>query len=153
MKKISVTLDNDEVAALRQYSAELRENRARHGYRDKFQGGRDMADKELLGRLGEYAVAAWLGVDYDWSLFDNHRDVAGYEVRTGAKHWYGLATYKWDRPAIYLLTTCEDMRTVIIHGWEHLNNTRHADRWRDDLPYPAYMTPQNLLRPLDTLPR
>jgi hypothetical protein len=148
--------DREELKQIWQFTKDLRANRARIELGDRFTGNRPQIYNEFYGRLGEAAVAKYLGVEYRFDLNDNRttRDVAGYEVRTTTRERLGLATYDHDHAAIYISTYVDELNPyeVLIRGWAYLEETRTPERWNDRLPYPAYVTPVRELRHLKTLP-
>lgn len=150
-------LTDDELDAISDYAQRCRQHRQEIAMPDYFtRPGKPQLAKEILGRAGEYAVAKYLGVDYPFVILPwevpGGGDVAGYEVRTRSNHNGELCTYPKDSDRVFILVTSVDCRLFVIHGWAHASETKHPDRWRDDLPYPCFVTPQKLLHPLNTLP-
>lgn len=137
-----------------EYVQELRQYRGNRP--DQFTiHGQDMKRSEYVGRIGEYALAKFLGVPYPFHITgDMDGDVAGYQVRTRSRHYYDLPTYDRDAPGIYVLATFEPDAgngLVILHGWTDLAATLDPERWATHLPFPCYLTRQRELKPMGTL--
>lgn len=150
-----VQLTATDLRKVAYYAAKIREYRA--GREDRFTvDGHDKTSKEVVGRVGEYAVAKYLGVEYPFRIEgDIDGDVAGYQVRTRSRHFYDLPTYDWDTDGTYILATWDPRSSdgiVILHGWASLAETRQSQRWAADLPFPCYLTRQKDLNPMSTLP-
>ena len=150
-----VQLTATELRKVAYYAEKIREYRA--GRSDRFTvEGHDMTANETVGRVGEYAVAKYLGIEYPFHLEgDIDGDVGGYQVRTRSRHFYDLPTYDWDTAGTYILATWDPWSPhgiVILHGWAALDETRLSERWAADLPHPCYLTRQKDLHPMSTLP-
>ena len=127
-----VQLTATDLRKVAYYATKIREYRA--GREDRFTvDGHDKTSKEVVGRVGEYAVAKYLGVEYPFRI---EGDIDGDVT-------YILAT--WDPRS--------SDGIVILHGWASLAETRLSDRWAADLPFPCYLTRQKDLNPMSTLPK
>lgn len=113
--------------------------------------------RQLVGHLGEVALAKFLGVTYEWPLeYDAARyDVAGHEVRSTLRFDGSLITHETDKPAPYVLALVHRISyykfDVVLAGWIPLEEANQPQHWRTDTRAPAYFTPQTALRPIGTL--
>lgn len=149
-----VQLTTDELLEVRTYSDAIRDWNREQGRRDKMNhtAGQEY-ELEFRGRIGEYAVAKYLGVTYEMTLgYEANRDVAGYEVRTRSRHHYDLLTYDDDKPGIYIHVTTETGRLVMLHGWAPLDDTQRPERFADWMQRPCYLTRREQLYPMAFLP-
>jgi hypothetical protein len=153
-RQAMIQVTRAERCRVHEYSEEIR--RYRNNRPDLFTiAGQDMTRTEYVGRVGEYALAKFLGVEYPFHITgDLDGDVAGYQVRTRSRHYYELPTYDRDEPGIYVLATFEPDAgngLVILHGWTDLAATTVPERWATHLPFPCYLTPHRDLHPMTTL--
>jgi hypothetical protein len=152
---IVVQLTQDEVLEVQTYVDALRDRHHELGHQDKMPGKTEdeLRAYDLRGRIGEYAVAKHLGLEYQYTLgYEANRDVHGYEVRTRGRHHYDLPTYDTDRDGIYILASTMNNRLVMLHGWTTLREANHPDRYADWLLRPCYLTTRDKLYPMAFLP-
>ncbi len=151
-----VLLSPTECLDIRTYATAIRDWNRENGRQDKMNHNRGTDyeyELEYRGRIGEYALAKHLGVDYQFTLgYEANRDVAGYEVRTRSRHHYDLLTYADDRPGIYIHASTESSRLVMLHGWSTLEDTLRPERFADWMQRPCYLTPRSELYPMAFLP-
>ena len=116
----------------------------------------DESANYILGAVGEYAVAKYLGKFYDGNVGNlDAVDVAGeYEVKTTpvpTGHLIIKPEAKDDKP--FVLAVVEDM-TVRLPGWMMGTDIKHEQYKRADQHGRAsYWVPQSDLHPMSTLPR
>lgn len=161
-KAVLVPLMPPEVARIRQHAENVRqEATAKHRtHRHAWQPTKEEENKhQLIGWVGELAVAKFLGVAYHYAdTYDPARyDVAGQEVRS-TEHFNGhLITYPDDKPGAYTLALVHrisfDKFDVVLAGCINLTEANSSQHWRTDRRAPAYFTPQHRLHPMATLNR
>ena len=116
----------------------------------------DESANYILGAVGEYAVAKYLGKFYDGNVGNLEAvDVAGeYEVKTTpvpGGHLIIKPEAKDDKP--FVLAVVEDM-TVRLPGWMMGTDIKQEQYERaDQHGRVLYWVPQSDLHPMSTLPR
>ena len=116
----------------------------------------DESANYILGAVGEYAVAKYLGKFYDGNVGNlNAVDVAGeFEVKTTpvlGGHLIIKPEAKDSRP--FVLAIVEDM-TVRLPGWMTGTDIKNEKYKRaDQYDRVTYWVPQSDLHPMSTLPR
>lgn len=116
----------------------------------------DESANYILGAVGEYAVAKYLGKFYDGNVGNlNAVDVAGeFEVKTTpvlGGHLIIKPEAKDDKP--FVLAIVEDM-TVRLPGWMKGTDIKNEKYKRaDQYGRSSYWAPQSDLHPMSTLPR
>ena len=117
-----------------------------------------MQQIEMIGVLGEAAVAEWTGLPWTGRMgghYDpNIRDVDPYEVKTsdGIKDLWIRGTTEDMRPPsqVYIKAVVVTYNTVELIGWASLGYVvDHAEYRRAQ---DCYVLPANQLQPMETLP-
>jgi len=112
-----------------------------------------------IGVIAEYAVAKYLNRPWSWRCdytpTSKDRDLPDMEVRGTDRADGHLITHDDDWPTKFVLVTLaitgHRQVTCSLQGWLPLHECNRAERWRTDIPHPAYMTPQTALHPIGTL--
>lgn len=161
-KGVLVPLMPHEVTRLREHAQQVRDNAALLGAKHRHDWNPNSEEeqrRQLVGWVGELALAKHLGVPYDFATdYDKTRhDVAGVEVRS-TEHFDGhLITYPDDKAAPFVLALVHRISfykfDVVLAGWIDLPDANVPAHWRTNMRAPAYFTPQAALHPMSTLPK
>lgn len=152
---------NEEDVSLANDVAELRNKSQRAAKRrDGLVKGSSLG-RDLQGALAELAVSRalnlpwdgkWLPISVwdDWKLEGN--DVGKLEVRSTERANGRLILHPSDKDySPYLLVTSEAHPTYKLVGWVYGKEGKLDQYWRDNVPRPCYMVPQDNLQTISSL--
>lgn len=155
-----VTLDEKdvqlatEVAGMRNRSQ--RDAKRRDGLVKGSSIGRDMQ-----GALAELAVARALNLPWDgkwlpipiWDTWKHEgNDVGKLEIRSTERFDGRLILHPNDKDfSPYVLVTSDSHPTYRLVGWVYGMDGKENKYWRENVPKPCYMVPQDNLRSIDSL--
>ena len=149
---IKVTLAVNEIASAQAEARRRGETAERERLRPR--GGPRSREADLLGCLGEAAVAKYLGIPSpSGDHRDDHRrgyDVGGWQVRTRGKPHYGLLIYQHETSGVWVVVLGHQADQGILHlaGWISAAAAwRHAVK-RQDRGDPYFTVDQEHLVPL-----
>lgn len=117
--------------------------------------------RDLQGALAELAAAKALNLPWDgkwlpvsvWDTWKIHgNDVGKLEIRSTERFDGRLILHPTDKDfSPYLLITSEAHPTYHLVGWIYGIDGKIEKYWRDNVPRPCYMVPQNDLKSIDDL--
>lgn len=155
-----VTLNEKDIS-LANDVAELRNKSQRAANRkDGLVKGSSLG-RDLQGTLAELAVSRALSLPWDgkwlpistwdtWKLEGN--DVGKLEVRSTDRANGRLILHPSDKDfSPYLLVTSENHPNYKLVGWVYGKDGKLDRYWRENVPRPCYMVPQENLRSIDDL--
>lgn len=154
---VTVTLAPAEVASAQAYARWQVDLAQRERLRPR--GGADTRAAHLLGALGEYAVARYLGLPpVHGSHRDDHRrgyDVGGWSVRTRGQAHYGLLLYEHERRGTWVLVLGHEAPRGVLYlaGWIKAESAWNYATRRQDHGQPYYVVEQEHLIPLPNVIR
>jgi hypothetical protein len=110
--------------------------------------------REIEGALGEIVVAK--AFDRYWLAAESYAratgDVARLQVRSTSREGGGLIVHPDDADdAVFILVIVGRPPRFRVPGWLPGDEAKLDRWWRDDIPVPAFLIPQNELRPIDEL--
>lgn len=111
--------------------------------------------RNQIGAVGEYAMAKWLGIDWNPGddLDSDTGDVAGHQVRATTHEAGCLILHPTDADDHdFTLALVGDV-TVTLAGWCFGRDGKRSGWWRTDVRHPCFMVPQHALRPMPAKPR
>lgn len=110
----------------------------------------------IVGAIGEFAVAKHLNVFWDGAMMDNFTDdVCGLQVRTRSESWHELIAHdrKDKGDDVFILAHVEYLPEVVIVGWAFGREIQRDKYYKDPAGgRPAYFYPQDELRDMSTIP-
>lgn len=125
------------------------------GRRDGYGFTGDGWAAHILGAVGEYAVAAALGIHWPGPGTLRAPDVGQLQVRTRNRHSYELIIHPADENAAAFVLVTTDPATPLVyrvHGWLLGRHGKRREWWNDPAGgRAAYFIPQASLRPLGEL--
>jgi hypothetical protein len=152
----TVTLTSDDIARVRVFSEERhKENREHHrrhiqGFKPK---GKQAIHHRLMGYLGEYAFARWLGVPWRADGQDHWReqpDVAGFDVKATDEPQHRLIITPHDSVERRYVLVIDQRPTFYICGWYKGADARRSEWWeRHREGGGAWYVPRGMLRIID----
>jgi len=142
----------------------MQEVSALFGPQDRNRYGGDIHEtwkSHIEGAAGEYAVAKFLGMHWDFSVFrgDDFRkkpDVGPYQVRQAERHHYRLTLRKGadtDKPDVPFILVTGTMPNYRVRGWVYGREAMQDRYWSDpnNRGY-AWWVPVDDLHSMETLP-
>jgi hypothetical protein len=110
---------------------------------------------DILGALGEAAVARATGDAWDEVVGRPDRgapDVGPWHVRTRPDPREGLPIHEYDTDTEpFVLVVLLGLPWFRVVGWCYAGEAKSDEFWRPNMPLPAWIVPQRILRPLDKL--
>ena len=157
MQDIVITLQTWEirhavdVAVRRQVSMWQRQHRALHGQQQRGNNWQ----YQIIGALGELALAKYLGVYWDTPTFDDTTadlgDVGQYEVRATEHNPAHLYVHDYDRQAPFVLAIVRQGR-VKLAGWAYKHEVEQLGEYCPTPTHPTWKLHQDYLAPISELP-
>lgn len=108
-------------------------------------------DRDIVGAIGELAVAVAAGIPWTPSTYEERHlgDVNGWEVRTTQHRLHRMGINR-DAPArVFVLVTVipELLPVAYVRGWIHADDARQEKWWDHYLQRPCFMVPPSALNP------
>ena len=127
---MTVTFKKPHLDICRRYANERLEYAQKRGWKDK--NKRPSLKSHFIGVCGEYAAAAVLGVEYEFSngTCKTEADVCGIDVRTRTRDSAPLIVRKDDPQdmPVMLFTVCDRKGKMRFAGWQIYGDCR-KDKW------------------------
>ncbi len=116
---------------------------------------------DIDGAMAELAVCVaynqpWENAFVPLERWESERrllhDVGQMEVKSTRHQRGGLLVQKqFDDAPPYVLVVTDQAPVFRLAGWLYGHEVKQPRYWREDLPRPCYLAPQNALRPMETL--
>ena len=131
MIAVIVAFDKSHLNTCREYARQRLDYANKRGWKDKQK--RPSQKAHFIGVCGEYAAAAVLGVEYEFSngTCKSEPDVHGIDVRTGMRDGAHLIVREDDPPdlAVMLMTVCDRRGKMRFAGWQLYGDNRSSRYW------------------------
>lgn len=146
---IDVTLTEAEIVYAASAGAVRRLRNEREGLEEAHGVKRDDGngwDREIVGAIGEIAVAKALRVYWNGNGTDRKRpDVGPWDVRSTSLPHGKLIIHKNDPDERVIFLVTGKAPTLSVRGWLRAIDGKRPEYWDDKKPRPAFFVPQDKL--------